>query len=349
MRHRKKIAFMILLAVSLFIVLETGHLKNAHALDKSYFKGKKIKFLVPFKPGGGFDTYARLLSPYIKKYLPVRNVIVKNEIAGGGLAAMNHLARSKPDGTTIMILQTGAAIINELAEVKGVRFQSSKFNWLARVTFSPNIIVSNPKSSIKTMADMQSFKKKVVISSTGRDFSTMTSILILKAFDIPYRTVMGYSGSGEQIMAVIRGDADVCTLSMSTVKPSIDAGELHGVMVLTLGKMDINIPQFSKEADRLNISDKNRAMLESIAGILHIYRAIATSPGLSPELTKIMRTALKEAFNDPGFLASAKKSNRPVNYLSGEETQRLVEESVNNLRNDADFLKLIKNIFGGSY
>ncbi len=196
---------------------------------------------------------------------------------------------------------------------------------------------------------MQSLKKKVVIAAVGRDFSTMTAILMLKAFGIPYRTVMGYGGSGEQIMAVIRGDADVCALSISTVKPPIDAGELHGVMALTLGKMKTNIPLFAKEADRLNISDKSRAMLGSIAGILDIYRSIAASPGLSPELTKIMRTAFKKAFNDPGFLASAKKSNRPVHYLNGEETQRLVEEAVKNLKNDENSMKMIKNIFSGSY
>lgn len=169
-----------------------------------------------------------------------------------------------------------------------------------------------------------------------------------KAFGIPYRTVMGYGGSGEQIMAVIRGDADVCALSISTVKPSIDAGELHGVMVLTIGKKVKDIPRFSEEADRLNISAKNRAMLASIAGLLDIYRSIAASPGLSPGLTKVLRTALKKSINDPAFLASAKKSNRPVDFLSGEETQRLVQEAAQNLKNDDIALKTIKDIFGGS-
>jgi tripartite-type tricarboxylate transporter receptor subunit TctC len=322
-------------------------LNEAAALDASHFKGKKITFLVPFKPGGGFDTYARLLSPYIKKYLPVRNVIVKNEPAGGGLAAMNRLARSRPDGRTIMIIQTGAAVINELAEVKGIQYQSGKFTWLARVTSSPNVMVSNPKSSIKRMDDMLSLNRKVAIASIGRDFSTMTAILMLKAFNIPYRTVMGYSGSGEQIMALIRGDADVCALSISTLKPSIDAGELHPVMLL--GKMKTDMPKFADEAKRLNISEKNKTMLGSLAGILDIYRSIAASPGLSPELAQIMRTAFKKAFNDPGFLASAKKSNRPVHYLNGEETQQLVEAAVKNFKNDADFMKMVKDIFGGRY
>lgn len=347
MKHRKKLVFMFLAMLLLGSTSGMFIPKDAAALDESYFKGKKMTFLVPFKPGGGFDTYARLLSPYIEKYLPVRNVVVKNEPAGGGLAAMNRLARSKPDGRTIMIIQTGAALINELAEVKGTRYQSGKFTWLARVTSSPNVLVSNPKSPLKTMADLQSLNRKVAIAAIGRDFSTMTSVLILVAFDVPYRTVMGYSGSGEEIMAVIRGDADVCTLSISTLKPSIDAGELHPLMVL--GNMETNMPKFHDLADQLKISKKNRTMLDSLGGILDIYRAIAASPGLSPELTQIMRTAFKKAFTDPGFLAAAKKSNRPVNYLNGEETQRLVVAAVENFKNDASFMKLLKDIFGGSY
>ena len=347
MMHRKKLVFTFLAVFMLGSTLGIIIPKDAAALDESYFKGKKMTFLVPFKPGGGFDTYARLLSPYIKKYLPVRNVIVKNEPAGGGLAAMNRLARSKPDGRTVMIIQTGAAVINELAEVKGIRYQSGKFTWLARVTSSPNVLVSNPKSTLKTMGDLQSLNREVAIASIGRDFSTITAILMLKAFDIPYRTVMGYSGSGEQIMAVIRGDADVCALSISTLKPSIDAGELHGIMVL--GKMETDMSKFSEEADRLNISEKNRTMLGSLAGILDIYRSIAASPGLSPELARIMRTAFEKAFTDPDFLASAKKSNRPVHYLNGEETQRLVETAVENFKNDESFMKMVKDIFGGAY
>lgn len=347
MKHRKKLVFMILAMLLLGSTSGMFIAKDAAALDESYFKGKKITFLVPFKPGGGFDTYARLLSPYIEKYLPVRNVVVKNEPAGGGLAAMNRLARSKPDGRTVMIIQTGAAVINELAEVKGIRYESDKYTWLARVTSSPNVLVSRPKSPIQKMADMQSLNREVAIASIGRDFSTMTAILMLKAFDIPYRTVMGYSGSGEQIMAVIRGDADVCALSISTLKPSIDAGELHPLMVL--GNMETNMPKFHEIADRLKISEKNRTMLDSLAAILDIYRAIAASPGLSPELTRIMRTAFKKAFTDPDFLASAKKSNRPVHYLDGEETQRLVETAIKNFKNDATFMKMLKDIFGGSY
>ena len=347
MKQGKCIFIIFILAALLFTWIEVLDSKYASALDESYFKGKKITFLVPFKPGGGFDTYARILSPYIEKYLPVRNVIVKNDPAGGGLSAMNRLALSKPDGTTIMIFQTSAAVVNELAKVKGVRYQSGKFTWLARLAATPYVMVSNPNSSIKTLEDMRSAKKEVVIAGVGRDFSTMAAVLMCEAFGIPHREILGYGGTGEMVMGIIRKDSDICAMSYDSAKPSIDAGELFGVMMMTQEKIDANIPLFTQEADRFNISAKNRAVLASVAGLLDIYRTVAASPGLSPELAKLMRTAFGKAINDPEFLAAAKKSNRPIDFLNGEETQKLVDESVINLRNDEVAMKMIKQMFGG--
>lgn len=346
MKYGKKFIFTVLVAFVLSGFTGMFMLEDAAALDASHFKGKKITFLVPFKPGGGFDTYARLLSPYIKKYLPVKNVIVKNEPAGGGLAAMNRLARSKPNGTTIMIFQTAAAVLNELAEVKGIRYKSSEFTWLGRLASTPFVMVSNPKAPLKNLDDMRAAKKEVVISGVGRDFSSMAAILMLNAFEIPNRTIFGYGGSGEMVMAVIRKDADVCAISLDTARPSIIAGELKGVILLTQEKPPVDIPLFSTEADRLSIPKKNKTMLASIAGILDIYRSLATAPGTSPELAKVMRTAFGKAINDPGFLASAKKSNRPVSYLSGEKTQRLVGDALVNLSKDDVAMKAIKQMFG---
>ena len=322
--------------------------RSLQAQDISHFKGKTITFLVPFKPGGGFDFYARLLTPYFEKYLPGSKVIVKNEPAGGGLAAMNMLARSKPDGTTIMIVQVTGAVLNELAEVRGLRYESAKFTWLGRLVASPYVMVSSSKSPFKTVDDMKAAKREMVIAGVGRDFSSMAARAMCDVFDIPYRTVMGYGGSGEMILAIIRGDADISAFSYDGVRPSIQAGELHGIVMMMLKKMDVPIPQASKEAERLNVPKKKRDMLQSITNLLDIYRAIAASPGLSPELARVMRTTYEKAVNDPDFVASAKKSSRPGHPLSGEETQKLVAEAIEGLKQDESALKMIKEMFGGA-
>jgi tripartite-type tricarboxylate transporter receptor subunit TctC len=66
---------------------------------------KNINSIVPFKPGGGFDLQARLLAPFLRKYLLIRvNVVIENVDGAGGKMGAVRLARSAPDGYTIGIV-----------------------------------------------------------------------------------------------------------------------------------------------------------------------------------------------------------------------------------------------------
>ena len=339
---RSRAFIIILLLAALFIGLPQTALSQE---TKEYFQGKTMTSLLPFNPGGGYDTYARLMVPYIKKYLPVEKVIVKNEPAGGGLAAANILARSKPDGKTIMILQATAAILSELAEIKGIRYHSDQYTWLCRLAASPVLMVSSPKSALQTIDDLKAAQREIVIAGIGRDFSSMASRALCEAFGIPYRNIMGYEVSSEMMLAIIRGDADVSAFSYESLKPSLDAKELHGIILLSEKAMDINVPLASTEAQRLGVPESKKELLNSLAKLLDLYRSVATSPGMSPSLSKIMREAFEKVINDPEFLSTAQKMNKPVHPLNGEETQKLVQDAVNNLKKDPDAIKMIKTLF----
>ena len=88
----------------------------------SFYKGKKIKFIVPYKPGGGYDDYARLLAPVLEKYTGA-NIEILNKGGAGGMTGANEIFRSPSDGLTIGIINGSAMITNELAEIKGAVIQ----------------------------------------------------------------------------------------------------------------------------------------------------------------------------------------------------------------------------------
>ena len=73
------------------------------ALGEEFYKGKKIRIIVGSTPGGGFDTYARLIARHLGKYIPGHpSVLVQNMPGGGMLIAANYIYnRAKPDGLTI--------------------------------------------------------------------------------------------------------------------------------------------------------------------------------------------------------------------------------------------------------
>src|ERR671939_487380 len=85
-----------ILAASLGLVISPA---AAQETEESFFKGKTVKIVVGYGPGGGYDVYARMIAPYIGKALGA-TVIVENQPGAGGLTALNRLYTASPDGLT---------------------------------------------------------------------------------------------------------------------------------------------------------------------------------------------------------------------------------------------------------
>src|SRR5438445_9586435 len=83
------------------IVLAASGSGGVHA--QSFFEGKTLRIVVGFAPGGGFDTYARVISRHMGKHIPgTPTIVVENMTGAGSLIAANHVYRvAKPDGLTI--------------------------------------------------------------------------------------------------------------------------------------------------------------------------------------------------------------------------------------------------------
>src|SRR5680860_1431098 len=94
----------------------------AEAGDCSELESETITFAVPYDAGGGYDTYARLMAPYLEEEIGA-TVVVENQPGAGGLLAINSLLTAPADGTTIAIMNavgSGGAVI---ADAEGVQFE----------------------------------------------------------------------------------------------------------------------------------------------------------------------------------------------------------------------------------
>src|SRR4051812_4302911 len=72
-----------------------------------FFKDKTVNYIVATAPGGGYDTYGRLVAEYMQKYLPGSTFVVKNVPGAGHLVGTNSIYASRPDGLTIGTFNTG--------------------------------------------------------------------------------------------------------------------------------------------------------------------------------------------------------------------------------------------------
>jgi tripartite-type tricarboxylate transporter receptor subunit TctC len=107
---------------------------SAHGQD-GFFKGKTMHIIVGGPPGGGFDTYARMIARQMPKHIPGSPTIVVDNMPGAGMMiAANHVYKiAKPDGLTIGHF-TGSQTINQALGLPGVEFDMRKFAYLGAPT-----------------------------------------------------------------------------------------------------------------------------------------------------------------------------------------------------------------------
>src|SRR5918997_2843269 len=116
-----------------------------------FYKGKTVTYIVATAPGGGYDTYGRLVAEYMQKYLPGSTFVVRNMPGAGHLIGANAIYASKPDGLTIGTFNTGL-IYNQLIGSEGVKFDMNKMSWPGRAGSEPRVVVCAPDAPIKTFA-----------------------------------------------------------------------------------------------------------------------------------------------------------------------------------------------------
>ena len=101
---------------------------GSEALEpEAFYDGRNIRWIIPYSPGGGYDEYARLLSPYLEKYTGAR-IDILNLPGAGGMRGANDLYTSPKNGLTIGLINGSALVVNELAGMRGAEYEIDGFD-----------------------------------------------------------------------------------------------------------------------------------------------------------------------------------------------------------------------------
>ena len=282
------------------------------------FPEKDITLVVPFSPGGGFDTYARLIAPYLEKHLPNKvHVVIRNEPGAGGRKGLADVYRSKPDGYKIVIVNVPGAMVPPIIGRK-VGYDLQKITWIARVSDDAYLLCVPGKSSIKTFADFKAYaaKHKVKMPSTGAG-STADAMakVILGVLGVNGDIVTGYKGTKEMTLALMRGDTPAGILPQQSTRKYIQAGDIRALLTTD----DVSAYKGVPTAKSLGLEDLNG---------LYIHRLIAAPPGTPPSIQKILSDAFMAAMADPAAKAAAAKAHRPFAPLSGKQAEAAVKKQL---------------------
>jgi tripartite-type tricarboxylate transporter receptor subunit TctC len=297
--------------------------------QQDFYKGKTLRFVVGYSPGGGFDIYTRAIARHINKHIPGNpTTMVQNQPGAGGLIAANTVYKvAKPDGLTIGNF-IGSLVVDQVLDAPGIEFDARKFEWVGVPMQESNACVLTKASGITSLEKWKSSPTPVKIGATAPGDPTYNIPLILKqVLGVPVQVVGGYKGIAGILVAAESGEiAGACWQWESiktTWRKALDAGEVSVVVQINRQSH----PELSNVPNAVSLAkdDAGRSLLQ--AGILDpaaITRLYALPPGTPKDRVQILRKAFLDTLKDPEFLEEAKKLNIEVKPMSGDDLEKLV-------------------------
>jgi len=290
------------------------------------FSGMTVEFVVPFEPGGGYDVYARLLAPDLSECLGAE-VIVVNEPGAGGLLATNQTWIGPPDGSRIQIMNTIGVLGSYLGQAEGVQYEPADFSWIGRFTGEPDLLVTAADGRIQSLEDMVAVPESepVTFAATGTGSNAfLDALIVLEIFDVPGRVVSGFSG-GEGIQALLAGDVDAESRSLTSQLPQVLNGEATAIMVM--GSQEVEELPGVPTLLNVEVDDEtDRAVLEQHAGLIESGRSIAGPPDMDPNALQQLRDCYEKIATDAEspFRVAAEVQGRILHPMTGEQLQDLI-------------------------
>src|SRR6202000_1197546 len=220
-------------AFPLFALAALVWLSMPSGKAQAAYPDRVIKIVVPFAPGGGTDVIARTLAQEMAKNLGV-NVIVENKPGAGTIIGTQAVAVSDPDGYTLL-MGTFANAVNPSLNAKLPYDPHKDFAPVALVARSFNIVVVNPKSPIKSIADLIATAKaepdKLSYGTFGIGTSAHLTGEIFKDMAKVNLATIHYKGAAPAITDLIGGQIQVMFTTVASCASLVESGQLRALAV----------------------------------------------------------------------------------------------------------------------
>lgn len=309
------------------------------AAQTPYFQGKTIRFVVGYPAGSTHDLWARLVGPYMTKYIPGNpTTIVQNMPGAGSATAANYVyGVAKPDGLSIAVVNA-ALYFDQLLGRKEVHYDWAKFAWVGSTTPSDSLLYMWAAAPYKTIQDVRAASTPPKCGSTGTgNTGYFLPKLLEETIGAKFTIVAGYQGGAEIELAVERGEVQCRAISIPVYfgrEPFLTWQKkgLARILIQTGKKKDArlsDVPTLYELMDQYKTPAPLRRLADVMlsAGSFGLWPAM-TSPNTPDDYVKALRAAFTKALNSPELLAEAKQKNMEVELITGEELATLAKEVV---------------------
>lgn len=264
----------------------------AAAASAQTYPVKPIRLVVGFTPSGGVDINARLLAPKLTEYLG-QQVIVENRPGAGTNIANELVAKSPPDGYTVMVTSPTIALSPVL--YANLQFDSLKdFAPVARLASIENVMLVHPNVPAKTLKEFIALARsrpgKLNYGSGGAGTTNHLANELLKSLEKINMVHVPYKGATLATTALMGGEVDEVILAVAPALPFIRSGRVRPIVVLSEKRVPTlpDVPT-SKEAGYPNFR-------------MSIWYAMFVPAGTPHEIVTHLYREAEKALKDPELL-----------------------------------------------
>jgi len=204
------------------------------------YPNKVVHLVVPYAAGGYYDSIARVLSPRLVEMLG-QTFVVENKVGGSGIIGTDYVAKSTPNGYTLIVGGIGPHSINPSLFPNLPYDPVRDFSPVVLVATSPNILVVHPSSSYRSVKDILNYANaKPGFLNYGSAGSGTSAHLAAVMFELASGTKLNhipYKGSGPAVLAMVGGETDLLFGTAADVLQQIKAGKLIALAVTSSSRI----------------------------------------------------------------------------------------------------------------
>lgn len=307
----------------------------AQAQDaEKFFADHKIRLVVGSPPGGGYDTYGRLVARHLGTELPGHPTITVQNLPGAsGAKAVNYLYAMAPRDGSVIATFNNAMPFYELIGQPGIQFKSAELSWLGSLTQTITVVSVWHTTGVKTIEDAR--RIEVVMGATGAG-GTMAAhpALLNNTLGTRFKIITGYEGGNAVNLAMERGEVEgraaTPWATWKTTRPDwVRDGKI--VPLVQMGaKKDTELPNVPLLTEFAQ-NEEQRRMFEFVAATTAMDQPFAGPPGIPSERLTDLRRAFDRMTKAPTFRADAARLDVELDPLPGEEVEKIVAQIMQTL------------------
>ncbi len=279
----------------------------ATAVPAAGYPERPINLIVAYGPGGGTDLVARMLAPYLQKYLGNdARIVVLNRPGAGGAIGFTELARAQPDGYTIGFINTPNLLTIPIERKSSFTWKS--YDLLGNLIDDPGAFSVLKDNPMKTLADLSAYAKqnpgKVTVGTTGTGSDDHLAMLKFERASSTQLSHIPYKGAGEVRGALAGGEITIGAINVGEALQYQKGGtplRFLGQMGKTRSAALPDVPTFKEQGYDFELAS---------------LRGLAAPKGLPADVRDKLVQAVKRSVDDPEFQAKAKDMFAPLRYLA---------------------------------